>query len=348
MAGKKRGLGRGLDALLGGARRPAGDPVQDEAAHGASVPNPQASAGHDDVPGGAAQGPEPNIGLAEIPIEFVRPGPFQPRRDMDQDALAELAASIRAQGIMQPIVVRLAPDGAAADGSDSAEPAGSPGVAASVTATHGAEARYQIIAGERRWRAAQLAGLDTVPAVIREVTDEAGFALSLIENIQREDLNPIEEAGALQRLVEEFQMTHQEVAEAVGKSRTAVTNYLRLAQLAPDVARMVAAGDLDMGHARALLPLAAADQVEAARQVANQGLNVRQTEALVRRLSKPLSESAVRTTDADTRRLEQSLSERLGQSVSIAHTRKGKGRLTITYGSLDELDGILAHFGELD
>tara|TARA_B100000676_G_scaffold166861_1_gene163996 strand:+ start:2516 stop:3532 length:1017 start_codon:yes stop_codon:yes gene_type:complete len=338
MAGKKRGLGRGLDALLGGSKPPAGEQPEsgESTADGhAGAETAGAVEGAGDAGGGLGDRTdgEPRAagatGLAEIPIEFIRPGPFQPRKDMDPDALAELAASIRAQGIMQPIVVRVA---------EQADPGAAPG----------SGDRYEIIAGERRWRAAQQAGLHAVPAVIREVTDEAGFALSLIENIQREDLNPIEEAGALQRLVEEFQMTHQEVAEAVGKSRTAVTNYLRLAQLTPDVARMVAAGDLEMGHARALLPLSAADQVEAARQVANQGLNVRQTEALVRRLSKPAPATPARTTDADTRRLEQNLSERLGQSVSIAHTKKGKGRLTINYSSLDELEGILAHFGELD
>ena len=334
MAGKKRGLGRGLDALLGSKRTAAEEPAADSPAAGTSGDAAAVDSGTTSAAGQSETLDSPAVGtavagLAEIPIEFVRPGPFQPRRDMDPDALAELAASIRAQGIMQPIVVRVAPPTAA----DTA---------------HGPGDRYEIIAGERRWRAAQQAGLAEIPAVIREVTDEAGFALSLIENIQREDLNPIEEAGALLRLVEEFDMTHQAVAEAVGKSRTAVTNYLRLTQLAPDVARMVAAGDLEMGHARALLPLSSADQVEAARQVANQGLNVRQTEALVRRLSKPAGSTPVRTTDADTRRLEQTLSERLGQAVSIAHTRKGKGRLTINYASLDELDGILAHFGKLE
>ena len=320
MAGKKRGLGRGLDALLGskrsgGQESRADESVSDDAATGQTGDQAAANAAV--------------AALAEVPVEFIRPGPFQPRKDMDPEALAELAASIRAQGVMQPIVVRVAPPSE----SDTA---------------YGPGDRYEIIAGERRWRAAQQAGLAEIPAVIREVTDEAGFALSLIENIQREDLNPIEEAGALQRLVEEFDMTHQEVADAVGKSRTAVTNYLRLAQLAPDVARMVAAGDLEMGHARALLPLSSADQVEAARQVANQGLNVRQTEALVRRMTKPAFSAPVRSTDADTKRLEQTLSDRLGQAVSIAHTRKGKGRLTINYTSLDELDGILAHFGELE
>ena len=324
MAGKKRGLGKGLDALLG-SKRPETSPGEVAASDGAGRADQLAT---QDV--GTSRPVSGTVGLAEIPIEFVRPGPFQPRRDLDPDALAELAASIRAQGIMQPIVVRVAPGGAA-----------------DATA-HGSRDRYEIIAGERRWRAAQQAGLAEIPAVIREVTNEAGFALSLIENIQREDLNPIEEAGALQRLVEEFDMTHQEVADAVGKSRTTVTNYLRLAQLAPEVARMVAAGDLEMGHARALLGLASSDQVGAARQVANQGLNVRQTEALVRQLSKPAATAPGRTTDADTHRLEKSLSERLGQTVSIVHTKRGKGRVTISYASLDELDGILAYFGELE
>ncbi len=293
MAGKKRGLGRGLDALLGGDKSFA--------------------------PGDIGPAPPAANGLREIPVEFIRPGPFQPRKDMDPEALAELAASISAQGVMQPIVVR-------ETGSD----------------------RYEIIAGERRWRATQAAGLASIPAIVREVTDQAGFAMSLIENIQREDLNPMEEARALQRLVEEFDLTHQQVADAVGKSRTAVTNYLRLANLSDDVARMVAAGDLEMGHARALLSLPTDQQVAAARQIVNQQLNVRQAEALVRRLSKPAPDTPARVTDADTKRLEQSLSSRLGQPVSIAHTRRGKGRLVISYSSLDELDGILTRFGDLD
>ena len=237
---------------------------------------------------------------------------------MDEASLQELAASIRAQGVMQPIVLRST-----------------------------GENRYEIIAGERRWRATQLAGLHKIPAVIKEVNDEAAVAMSLIENIQREDLNPMEEALALQRLLEEFELTHQQVADAVGKNRTTVTNSLRLINLASDVAQMLAVGDIEMGHARALLGLADDRQFAAAKEVVSQRLNVRQTEALVRKLlahKKPKP----RPVDADTRQLEQRLAAKLGQSVAIAHTAKGRGKVIINYNSLDELDGILTHFGDLE
>lgn len=290
MAAKKRGLGRGLDALLG-----ADDHKPDSAARQA---------------------------LEEVPVEWIRPGRYQPRKAMDETALEELAASIRAQGLMQPIVLRGA-----------------------------GENRYEIIAGERRWRAAQLAGLEKIPAVIKDVSDEAAVAMSLIENIQREDLNPMEEAHALDRLIREFDLTHQQVAESVGKSRAAVTNYLRLMNLAGGVAEMVARGELEMGHARALLSLTDERQVAAAKEIVARDLNVRQTESLVRRLVEGGKQNVSRgrkKTDADTRHLEQQLSTRLGQPVTIQHTGKGKGKLIISYNSLDELDGILGHFGELD
>ncbi len=289
MAGKRR-LGRGLDALLGAEVRPD------------------------------AAAPMGGQLLEEVPVEWIRPGKYQPRKVMDESTLQELAASIRAQGVMQPIVLRSV-----------------------------GEKRYEIIAGERRWRAAQLAGLAKVPAVIREVDDEAAIAMSLIENIQREDLNPMEEAHALQRLIQEFELTHQQVADAVGKSRTAVTNYLRLINLAPPVAQMLGNGDIEMGHARALLGLPDDQQAAAAREIAARSMNVRQAEALVRSLSAGKKEKMpARNVDADTRTLEQRISSQLGQPVQIQHTTKGKGKLVINYNSLDELDGILSHFGELD
>lgn len=291
MVAKKRGLGRGLDALLGAEKRStqkdAGDPSKSL--------------------------------LEEVPIEWIRPGKYQPRKIMDDEPLQELAASIRAQGVMQPIVLR------------------------SVS-----ENRYEIIAGERRWRAAQLAGLAKIPAVIKEVNDEAAVAMSLIENIQREDLNPMEEALALQRLIEEFDLTHQEVADAVGKSRTAVTNFLRLINLSSEVSQMLAHGDIEMGHARALLSLSFEQQGSVAREIAAQHLNVRQAEALVRKLLSTKPNKPGAKVDADTRSLENKLAERLGQKVALQHSAKGKGKLVITYNSLDELDGILLHFGDLN
>lgn len=291
MVAKKRGLGRGLDALLGAEKR----------------------SGQQD-----ANNPSKSI-LEEVPIEWIRPGKYQPRQTMDDEPLQELAASIKAQGVMQPIVLRSV-----------------------------GENRYEIIAGERRWRATQIAGLDKIPAVIKEVNDEAAVAMSLIENIQREDLNPMEEALALQRLIEEFDLTHQQVADAVGKSRTAVTNFLRLINLSPEVSQMLAHGDIEMGHARALLSLSFEQQGSAAREIAAQHLNVRQAEALVRKLlsAKPSKPGA--KVDADTRSLENKLAERLGQKVNLQHTAKGKGKLVISYNSLDELDGILHHFGDLN
>lgn len=256
--------------------------------------------------------------LRELPIEFIERGRYQPRRDMSPEALEELASSIRKQGVMQPIVVR---------------PVGEPG-----------EDRFEIIAGERRWRATQLAGLDKIPAVIREVPDEAAIAMALIENIQREDLNAVEEAIALARLKDEFELTQQEVADAVGKSRVTVTNLLRLLTLREDVRKMLEYGDIEAGHAKVLLGLSDGQQLEAARLVAAQGLSVRQTESLVRRMQQEAAApSEKKKVDPDIRRLEESLSQKVGAKVAIQHTAKGKGKLVIRYNSLDELDGVLEH-----
>lgn len=284
MAVKKRGLGRGLDALLGQSN---GDS--------------QASNNQDQQ-------------LKELPVDLIQRGKYQPRRDMDPQALEELANSIRVQGVMQPIVVRPI-----------------------------AEGRYEIIAGERRWRATQQAGLDSIPAVIRDVPDEAAIAMALIENIQREDLNPIEEAIALQRLQMEFELTQQQVADAVGKSRVSITNLLRLMALPDDVKLLLERGDLEMGHARALLGLPADDQTAAARQVVAKGLTVRQTEALVRQWLNPRREAGDTRANPDIERLQQDLAERIGAEVKIQHGAKGKGKLVISYSSLDELDGVLMH-----
>jgi ParB family chromosome partitioning protein len=284
---KKRGLGRGLDALLG-------TEIRLDSEDGAPVAH-----------------------LAEVPIDDIHPGQYQPRRNIRDEGLQELAASIKAQGVMQPIVLRRRPSGG-----------------------------YEIIAGERRWRAARLAGLGGIPAVIKDVSDERVIAMALIENIQREDLNPLEEALALQRLQEEFHLTQQQVADAVGKSRVAVTNLLRLIHLSPPVRTMLAEGELEMGHARALLSLPPLDQEEAARLVVARGLSVRQTEALVRKRLQPMPlvpMVAARTKNPDTERLEKELSDRIGAPVSITFDGKRAGTLVIRYGSLEELEGILAH-----
>ena len=255
--------------------------------------------------------------LKNIPVDLIQRGKYQPRTDMHEEALEELAASIRVQGVMQPIVVR---------------PISSD--------------KYEIIAGERRWRATQIAGLDSIPAIIKPVGDEAAIAMSLIENIQRENLNPIEEAMALKRLQDEFELTQQEVADAVGKSRATVTNLMRLIGLTIDVRRMLEHGDLEMGHARALLSLPDIQQSEAARSVVGKGLSVRQTESLVRRLIAEAGSSnsaSTKMVDPDIKNLEESLADKLGAKVMIQHTVKGKGRLVLKYNSLDELDGILSH-----
>ncbi|MBF7053652.1 ParB/RepB/Spo0J family partition protein [Halomonas sp. KAO] len=301
---RKRALGRGLDALIGGnARRRE------------SLDLPEVELDDDEVSSNPATEPEPVERLERLPLGQLSRGKYQPRRDIQPEALEELADSIRAQGVMQPIVVRPV-----------------------------SQDRYEIIAGERRWRAAQLAELDVIPAVVREVSDEVALALALIENIQRENLNPVEEAMALKRLLEEFELTQQQVADAVGKSRTQVTNLLRLLALDPEVQTLLERGDLDMGHARALLVLPAAKQRKAAHEVVNQDLTVRATEALVKRLAEGQPGKAEPAPPSpDVTRLETRLGELLGAPVKIQHGRGGKGRVTIRYSSLDELDGILEH-----
>ena len=297
-AKRKRGLDRGLDALLSESNPPAEEVSLDA--------------------GEPADDTQPADGqLRQLPIEFMQRGRYQPRKDMSSEALEELAESIRTQGVMQPIVVRpLA-------GSNN----------------------YELIAGERRWRAAQMAGLESIPAIVREIPDETAIAMALIENIQREDLNPMEEAGALARLKEEFELTHQQVANAVGKSRAMVSNLLRLMSLEPDTRTLLEHGDLEMGHARCLLALEGAKQVEAARTVVNKGLSVRQAEELVRDFDKPRQSKKKDTTEEDpnVRQLVQDLSERIGAPVQVKQQSGGKGKLIISYNSLDELDGILGH-----
>ena len=296
MAAKKRGLGRGLDALLGPAKVQA-RPVEPVSA------SPAANVGHVDGE------------LRTLGVEQLQRGKYQPRIDMHNESLEDLADSIRAQGVVQPIVVR------PIDGSN-----------------------YEIIAGERRWRASQLAGLHEIPAVVRDVEDRAAIAIALIENIQREDLNPLEEARALERLIKEFELTHEQAAEAVGRSRAAVSNLLRLLDLEDSVKELVERGELEMGHARALLALSGKKQLEAARQVINRGLTVRATEGLVKSLQRPApAKPAKASKDSNIQRLETDLSDTLGARVAVRQGRGGKGKLEISYNSLDELDGILEH-----
>ncbi|OOO02527.1 MAG: putative chromosome-partitioning protein ParB [Chromatiales bacterium USCg_Taylor] len=282
MSVKKRGLGRGLEALLGA----------------------------DAAPGLAPAGE-----VRALPIEMIQKGRYQPRLDLRPEALEDLAQSIRVQGLVQPIVVR----------------------------PLGGGQRYELIAGERRWRASQLAGLHEIPAIVRDVTDGVALSIALIENIQREDLNPLEQATAFSRLVNEFSMTHQEVADAVGRSRAAVSNLLRLLELQEEVKRKLEAGDLEMGHARALLALEGRAQIEAAQRVVAQRLSVRESERLVRRLqeAKPAGEQPPK--DPNIAALEQQISERLGAKTSVRHDGHGRGSVVIYYTSLDELDGILNH-----
>ena len=308
MAAKKRGLGRGLDALLGSAAHTA--PATDTAA--VSAPELRAVPDTPAAPGAAAV----DGSLCTLPLDIIQRGKYQPRMDMHQESLQDLADSIAAQGVVQPIVVRSIGEG-----------------------------RYEIIAGERRWRAAQLAGLHEIPAVIREVEDRAAIAIALIENIQRENLNPLEEARALERLIEEFELTHEQAAEAVGRSRAAVSNLLRLLDLEDAVKGMVEKGELEMGHARALLALSGARQVEAARQVMARGLSVRATEGLVKSLQNPPAHKSAAVThkDPNIQHLETNLADKLGARVQIRPGRGGKGKLEISYNSLDELDGILEH-----
>lgn len=303
---RKRALGRGLDALIGaGARR------RD------SLDLPDSGEALEAAVDGTADAVEPvafEERLERLPLGQLTRGRYQPRRDIQPEALEELADSIRAQGVMQPIVVRpIGPD------------------------------RYEIIAGERRWRASQLAELDVIPAVIREVTDEVALALALIENIQRENLNPVEEAMALKRLLEEFELTQQQVADAVGRSRAQVTNLLRLLSLDAEVQTLLERGDLDMGHARALLSLPAVKQRKAAHEVVNKDLTVRATEALVKQMTSPRAKADKPEPNRDVERLESRLADVLGAPVRIQHGKAGKGKVTIQYSSLDELDGILEH-----
>ena len=315
MATRKRGLGRGLDALLGG--KPAAEKTEVPVA----VPDePGATDAAPAAPAPSVETLPTGERLVRLVVGALRPGRYQPRREMDPDRLEELAASIRANGVMQPIVARELPSGSG----------------------------HEIIAGERRWRAAQLAGLDAVPVIVREVADEAAMALALIENIQREDLSPVEEAAALKRLIDEFGLTQKQVAETVGKSRTTVTNLLRLLQLEGEVRTLLEKGQIEMGHARALLTLEAADQLTIARAVVEKGLSVRQTEALARAAGQGESapakaKPAATAADPDTERLERRLSEQVGAPVSIRQGSGGAGQVVIRYSSLDELEGILAH-----
>jgi ParB family chromosome partitioning protein len=302
MIHKKPTLGRGLADLLG---------------HGSSRPPVAGTNAPTETP--APAGEE----LAKLPLDLLQRGKYQPRVDMRPETLQELADSIKAQGVVQPIVVR---------------PVGPSG--------NGPLQRYEIIAGERRWRAAQMAGLTEIPAVIRRIPDEAAIAVALIENIQRENLNPLEEARALERLINEFALTHQQAAEAVGRSRAGVSNLLRLLELAPEVSERVEKREIEMGHARALLALSnRKQQVEVAALIAKKGLSVRDTEALVRRMqqSPATKESPENAGDPNVNRLEQELAEKLGAKVAIQHSAAGKGKLVVSYNSLDELDGILAH-----
>lgn len=318
MSAKKRGLGRGLEALLGASNKTA---LAQSAAAVPVTSEPTVALNHVDTPRLDIEvetvAPQVKVKDGEmkyLPVEFLSRGRYQPRRDMDPEALDDLANSIRAQGIMQPIVVREV-----------------------------ASERFEIIAGERRWRAAQLAGLDQVPVIIREVADDAAIAMALIENIQRENLNPVEEAFALQRLQQEFELTQQQVADAVGKSRSTVTNLLRLLALPEDVRRMLEYGDLEMGHARALLALETPRQSDAARQVVAKGMSVRQTEAFVKKIQQPTAEKSELKPNPDIEQLQKKLGACLGASVEIRHHPKGQGKLIISYSNLDELDGILAH-----
>ena len=317
MSQKKPTLGRSLAALMPNTF--------------AQVPPPAAAGAAPAVESHGSPALAPGDELAKLPLDLLQRGKYQPRVDMRQETLQDLADSIKAQGVVQPIVVR---------------PVGTP--------TPGQSQRYEIIAGERRWRASQLAGFADIPAIIRHIPDEAAIAVALIENIQREDLNSLEEARALDRLINEFQLTHQQCADAIGRSRAAVSNLLRLLEAAPEVCEMVAQHSLEMGHARALLGLTnKRKQAEIAAVVVKKGMSVRETEALVRRLSSPPAsgssgsgESATAaggSSDPNVSRLEQELAEKLGAKVTIQHATSGKGKVVVTYNSLDELDGILAH-----
>jgi ParB family chromosome partitioning protein len=305
MAEGKR-MGKGLDFLLSAGKKA-------KPALGGTEANDAGEVGKSSTALQAEKTPRDGE-LRHIPIDLIQRGKYQPRMDMHEDALTELAASIKQQGVMQPIVIR------------------------PISAD-----RYEIIAGERRWRATQLAGLDSIPAIIKPVSDDAAIAMSLIENIQRENLNPIEEAVALKRLQDEFELTQQQVADAVGKSRATVTNLMRLINLSLDTRVMLERGDIEMGHARALLALPQEQQTHAARSVVGGGLSVRQTEALVRRLLSGPGKKTATPTNPDIRLLEQTLAEKIGAKVIVQHTAKGSGKLVLKYNNLDELDGIIAH-----
>lgn len=278
---KMKGLGRGLDALLSGSDKPQGDEQRN------------------------------------LPVERLRPGKYQPRTQMDQESLAELAASIKAQGVMQPILVR------------------------AVDATPGAE-RYEIVAGERRWRASQLAGLSEVPVLIRSIPDEQALAMALIENIQRENLNPLEEAQGLQRLIDEFGLTHQQAADAVGRSRPAASNLLRLLQLTGPVQDLLMSGQIEMGHARALLPIPGSQQLALAQRIIQKSLSVREVERLVQQILNPPKPLAPQPVDRDLLRLQEEISDTLGAAVAIRSNKKGAGKVTIEFSDLDQLEGILS------
>jgi ParB family transcriptional regulator, chromosome partitioning protein len=284
---KKRGLGRGLDALLG--EMPASN-------HAASQ--------------------EKSNAIQSLPIEWLRRGKYQPRKDIDPEKLQELADSIKSQGIIQPVVLRKT-----------------------------GENQYEIVAGERRWRAAQIAGLQNIPVIVREIDDRAAMAIALIENIQREDLNPLEESEALKRLLDEFSLTHQQIGDAVGKSRTTITNLLRLMDLHPEVKKLLSSKALEMGHARALLALDGAEQVAAAHKIARQGLSVRAAERLVKDIQNATEKKSAHTPDRDILNLQDDLTAKLGAQVAINQKKNGSGKLVISYSSLDQLDGIIEQLG---
>ncbi|MEC9375413.1 MAG: ParB/RepB/Spo0J family partition protein [Pseudomonadota bacterium] len=314
MATKKTGLGRGLDALLGPS--PKINPTTEEKSNFPQEPRFNAT----NLSQSNASNQENFPHRANLPLDLLKPGVYQPRRDMHPDALEELAESIRANGVLAPISVR------------------------KLTNNSGDNDQYEIIAGERRWRAAQIAGLNDIPVIIREVDDQQAAAIALIENLQREDLNPLEEAEGLKRLISDFQITHQEAARAVSKSRAAVTNLLRLLDLSAEVRDLLASGAIQMGHARALLALTSSRaQALAAQDIRARGLSVRQTEALVKNLLAGKTLKPAFPEDPDIRRLQDDLSATLGAKLNIQHTPKGKGKLVINYNSLDELEGILSH-----
>ncbi|MDG1663506.1 MAG: ParB/RepB/Spo0J family partition protein [Pseudomonadales bacterium] len=329
MAGKKKGLGKGLDALLGGINTQMNDAADSpisptQSATGASTAQTPddsqiAQQGALDSPMSLADANR----VVQVPVEHCQRGKYQPRRAIDNEALEELASSIVSQGVMQPIILR------------------------ELAAPQLSGAKYEIVAGERRWRASQLAGLQAVPAIVRDLDDEAASAMALIENLQREDLNPMDQAHALARLQEQFEFTHQQIADLVGKSRAAVSNFLRLLGLQVKVQQLLENGDLEMGHARALLAVDQDTQQKLAREVVNQSLTVRQTEALVKKQLNPKKLPAANAVpagrDANIDRLQNDLSEKLGVPVLVKHASSGQGQLILKYHNLDELDGILEH-----